>query len=550
MADATQNQLPKPADNPLLASVQGLSNLSVLRQIGVMLGLAATFAAVIAIFMWAQTPNYSLLYANLTEKDTTTIIDTLQQQGILYKLDPATGALMVPTKDLQSARLKLAAEGLPHSAGMGFETLREDSGFGTSQFLETARFQRSLEVELARSIANISNVETARVHLAIPKSSVFIRNRMKPSASVIVHLHSGRALEEDQVDAITHLVAFSVPELEADSVTVVDQKGRLLSGRKQSEQMAISTDQLDYAQKIEKSYMERIINILMPVVGPQGVQAQVTADVDFSVTEQTQELFNPDAPSLRSQQVAEESTLGATDGGVPGALSNQPPGGSAVPEKAGAAEQTASAAEQVQRSKRNSTSNYELDKTISHTRLSANKLRRLSVAVVVDDRLLANGERRPHTPEELERMTNLVKDAVGFDLQRGDSVSLTNASFSQPAPVEPLPEVPMWEQPWFWDVVKIAAAAIAIFAVIFGFIRPFMRSLVAHAHVRTVTAGGMEGQGGDQLLPGGAGPAGMLGGPMRAPSQQDKIQQMRSFADSEPQLVAEVLKRWSSSDEK
>ncbi|MEW5757149.1 MAG: flagellar basal-body MS-ring/collar protein FliF, partial [Pseudomonadota bacterium] len=311
MAEATQNQLPKPSDNPLLASVQGLSNLSVLRQIGVMLGLAATFAAVIAIFMWAQTPNYSLLYANLTEKDTSTIIDTLQQQGIQYKLDPATGALLVPSKDLQSVKLKLAAEGLPHSTGMGFETLREDSGFGTSQFLETARFQRSLEVELARSIANINNVETARVHLAIPKSSVFIRNRMKPSASVIVHLHAGRSLEEDQVDAITHLVAFSVPELEAGSVTVVDQKGRLLSGRKQSEQMALSTDQLEYAQKIEKNYMERIINILMPVVGPQGVQAQVTADVDFSVTEQTQELFNPDAPSLRSQQVAEESTSGA-----------------------------------------------------------------------------------------------------------------------------------------------------------------------------------------------------------------------------------------------
>jgi len=229
MAEATQNQLTTGQGSGLVSSFQGLNSLPVLRQIGLLIGLAASVAAGVAIVLWSSTPSFNMLYGNLSEKDANAVVETLQAQGIQYKIDPTTGGVMVPARDLHEVRLSLAAEGLPRGTGVGFESLQQDSGFGTSQFLETARYHRSLEVELARSISKINNIESTRVHLAIPKSSVFVRDRKKPTASVIVHLYSGRSLEPGQVAAIAHLVSSSVPDMEEGGVTVVDQKGRLLS---------------------------------------------------------------------------------------------------------------------------------------------------------------------------------------------------------------------------------------------------------------------------------------------------------------------------------
>jgi len=469
------------------------------------------------------------------------------------------------------ARLKLAAEGLPRGTGLGFEALREESGFGTSQFIETARYHRSLEVELGRSISKINAVQSARVHLAMPKSSVFIRDRQNPSASVAVNLHQGRNLEEAQIEAITHLVASGVPNMESSSVTVVDQKGRLLSGSKKSSQLAQSTDQLEYVQRLEQRFADRINNILIPIVGRQGVQAQVVADVDFTITEQTQELFNPDAPALRSQQRSEERSNGLIGGGIPGALTNQPPGDGEAPERAVGGENGAAATSA--NSKTRSTSNYELDKTISHTRIAPGRIKRLSVAVVIDDRLLANGESRSHSPEEIERMTRLVKDAVGFDVQRGDSVSFSNVTFSSPEVIEDLPEVPMWEQPWVYDLGKYLVAALALMLIYIGVLRPIMRGLFpapvpfvgeeSKAGAQTAGGGptatlqGLDGADLENLTPeqrqalleaGGDEAAQLLSLPKR--SHDEQLAEIRKIIEEEPQLVAEVVKGWMDEDDK
>ncbi len=568
MAEATNTQLAQaglaesPASataNPLQKSLQS----DVAKKLGMMVGLAASIALGFAVVLWSMQPNYSLLYGNLSENDAQSIVDALQAQGVEYKLDSATGAVMVPADTLHDIRLKMAAEGLPRGTGIGFESLQQDSGFGTSQFIETARYHRSLEVELARTISNINTIESARVHLAMPKSSVFIRDRQKPSASVTVKLHQGRILEENQISAITHLVASGVPNMEASSVTVVDQKGNLLSGKKRSSELAQSTDQLEYVQRLEQRYAERINNILMPIVGRNGVEAQVVADVDFTITEQTQELFNPDAPALRSQQQSEERSSGVLGGGIPGALANQPPADAVAPEQVTT---TDGSSQSPSSSKSRSTANYELDKTISHTRIAPGRVKRLSVAVVVDDRLLNNGERRSHSPEEVERMIGLVKDAVGFDVQRGDSVSFTNIAFSDPQPLEALPDAPLWEEPWVYDLGKYLVAALALLMIYIGLLRPVMRGLFpspedierareaerkAEAPTATLAGIDLENLTPEQrqaLLEAGGEKSTILLPPKR--SHEDQLNDVRRIVEDEPQLVAEVLKGWLEADEK
>lgn len=568
MAEATENALvptdKPPGSNPLARAVENVNKLPFLRQLGLMIGLAASVAIGVGVILWSQTPSYSVLFSGLEQKDSAAVVEALQKSGGEYKLDPATGAIMVPAAKLHEMRLSLASQGLPNGSAQGLEMLQKDSGFGTSQFLESARYYRAMEVELARSIQSISTVQSARVHLAIPKQSVFVREREQPSAAVIVHLYSGRTLEAGQVAAITHMVASSVPNLEASQVTVTDQNGKLLTSPKRSDEMALSADQFEYSQKVESSYADRIVNILAPVVGMEGVHAQVTADIDFSATEQTQELYNPDTPALRSQQASQELNNGSLDAGVPGALSNQPPGAATVPQavQQPPAAPGAAGAANAGRSRSSNTSNYELDKTISHTRMSPGRVQRLSVAVVVDDRLLANGQRRPHSPEEMERLSQLVRDAVGYTVERGDSVSVTNLAFNAPL-VEEIPEPAMWEQPWFWDIAKQLLAGLAILLLVFAVLRPMMRNLSrkeepAVAGAAGTGAGvGMPGQGGTPLegavaedrLTLTSGTPGAQ--PLLPPSEQERhdlIEQARAIVDTEPALVAQIMKGWVNED--
>jgi flagellar M-ring protein FliF len=538
------------------ASFEGMSNLKVWRQIGLLIGLAASIAtAVVIAYYFIATPSYGVLYAGLEKQDVSTVLDALRQSNIDAKIDENSGAILVPAKDVHNARIKLAAEGLPKGVSAGFADLDQKNSFGISQFMEKARYQHALEVELSRTIMSLSSVRNARVHLAIPRQSVFVRNRKKPQASVTVTLFPGRVMEKGQVSAIVHLVAASVPNMEADKVTVVDHKGKLLTNGSGDKQLGMDTAQFDYTRRIETSYIDRIEDILEPVLGPGASRAQVTADIDFTMSEQTQELYNPDTPALRSNQTTEERTTGgAMGGGVPGALSNQPPGAASAPESVTNNDNAAANAEVPSRSHRREIRNFELDKTISHTRYAMGNVRRLSVAVVVDDKIITGEDgqptRMPRTPEELDRLTELVKKAVGFSAQRGDSVNVINSSFTVPAEPEALPEPPMWEQAWIQDMVKNIMGGILILALYLMVFRPVMKSLAKQQVV--VKHEGGEGEQQGQLGAGGAPALGADGAmpALGAPnsSYEQKLQTATKAVEQDPKLVAQVVKNWVAAD--
>ncbi len=543
-----------------------LTDNPLFRQLAVMIGIAASVALGVAVVLWSQSPSYAPLYGNLADKDATQVLDALQKTGADYKVDQGSGMIMVPAGKVTELRMQLASSGLPNSDGLGFELLQQDVGFGTSRIVERARHQQAMQGELARTIATIGAVQSARVHLAIPKQSVFVRERKKPSASVTVKLFSGRSLEDGQVEAIVHLVASSVPEMEPGRVTVVDHKGRLLSGDESSTEMKRSSTQFEFTRKIEEHYRNRIESLLAPIVGAEKVRAQVTADVDFTVTEQTQERYNPDQPALRSEQLNEEQRRSGTTQGVPGALSNQPPAIGQAPEVAGGAAGEASGA--ALDSSRQSTRNYELDRVISHTRMAPNALRRLSVAVVVDDQLVPGADgavtRRERTPEEMERLTQLVREAIGFDVRRGDSVKVINSAFLEPQPVEDLPEPAIWEEAWFWDVIKQVGGVLLVLLLVFGVLKPTISRLTSTSRAEAgvgaegATVTGPLGPDGQPLVAGQAGAEGadslLLGSdgaPIKLPGggeYENIMDAARNLVDSDPKRVAQLVKLWIAED--
>ncbi|MCW8947235.1 MAG: flagellar basal-body MS-ring/collar protein FliF [Sedimenticola sp.] len=529
-------------------SQAGLGQNPVVRQLGVMIGIAASVALGIAVVLWSQTPNYTVLFGNLAQKDASEVVAALEQNGIPYKVNSSTGAVMVDSGKVQEARMKLAGQGLPHSDSLGFEILQQETGFGTSRALEAARFHRALEGELARTISTLTNIESARVHLATPKKSVFVRKQNNPTASVVLKLYSGRVLDKGQVAAIVHLVASSVPELDSSKITVVDHKGNLLSGEMDSRQMMLTSSQFEYTKELEKHYRQRVEEILSPILGAERVRAQVSAEVDFTVTEQTSERFNPDLPALRSEQTNEQLSQLSAVQGVPGALSNQPPAAGNAPEVAGAGADVGAAGSPLNSSKR-ATRNYELDKTISHTRLSSNKLRRLSVAVVVDD-LITQAEdgtttRIERTPEDINRITRLVKESIGFNAQRGDSVEVINSPFMAPEQPAPLPELAIWQQPWVWDVAKQAGGVILVLVLILFVLRPTMKKLIEPPVVHRLsetegaTAGGAAGGAGMSLE--GDDDSMMLPGPEK---YENTLEAARQMVQDDPKRVAQVIRSW------
>lgn len=444
---------------------------------------------------------------------------------------------MVAGTDVHEARLKLAGEGIPKGAGVGFEMLENTESFGVSQFMENARYQRALEGELARTITSINSVRSARVHLAIPKQSAFIRNRKKATASVTLDLYAGRSIEDSQIAAISHMVAASIPNLEADQVTVIDQNGRLLTSPQTTDDMRMTSTQFEYRQKLEEYYINRIEKILTPILGESGVRAQVSADIDFTVSEQTQESYNPDLPAIRSEQTVEEEMTGSQlAGGVPGSLANQPP---------------APVAENVTETlpgstTRKATRNYELDKTISHTRTGAGSVQRLSVAVVVDDGQTVDedGEiiREPRTQEEIDRISSLVKEAIGFNVQRGDSVNVINASFTIPPEPEELPEPSFFDNPGLWSGLKQVLAIGGVLLLVFGVLRPVLRELVAKGEIVASSRSQMvPGLSQDQLSLANQQELG-------ARSYEDNLNNARTIAAQDPKRVAQVVNNWVSSD--
>jgi len=470
------------------------------------LGAAAALALLVAILvstaLWVNQPAYRPLYAGLADKEAGQVMEALQAQKIPFRIDKTTGSIEVPTDQVHAARLKLATQGLPQSAAGGLELLAQPQGLGVSQFMESARYQHALEVELARSIASLQPVQEARVHLALPKASAFVRDQKKPSASVIVQLYPGRNLEPGQVAAINHLIAASIPGMESSQVMVVDQRGNLLTRGQDGAKspVGVSEDQFSYARRLEQDYANRIETLLMPIVGPGRVRAQVSADMDFTVVEQTQERFDPASQVLRSEQTSEERRIaGMAPGGIPGALSNQPPGavqlGAAVPAQAQSPMPSKVASEGTppagvtdaanlpppQDISRQSTRNYEIDKTVSRISQPVGTIRRLSVAVLVDDweQVSAEGEsvKTPLNDAELARLTAVVKEAVGFNAARGDSINVVNQAFKVVDFADTSEKSPWWARPGLMDAIQKGFVMLMMPVVLIMVMRPLLRRL-------------------------------------------------------------------------
>jgi flagellar M-ring protein FliF len=459
----------------------GINRLGVFRQIGLMVGLAASVALGLALVLWLQEPNYQPLMNNIKPQDLEEATRVMNLNGYNFKIDHRTGMLLVEASKLYEARMKLAATGITNEQTLGYEILDKEQALGTSQFMESTRFKRGLEGELARSIASFNNIRNARVHLAIPKRSVFVRDSRQPSASVLVETSSARPITREQVDSIVNLVAGSVPEMNKSQVTVVDQNGNLLSKNDESELDKMVSKEFEYSRKMEEVLNNRINSLLTPIMGAERFRSEVSADIDFTQTESTEESFNPDAQVLRSEQTLDEQKQLLADGGIPGALANQPPGNAQVPEQAGAAAgQDGGVPTNIRTQK---TRNYEVDRTISYTRQQQGRLKRLTVAVAIDDIRNINPETgavtfTPWTEAELERLTLLVRNAVGYSAARGDSVNVINTPFA-PQVVEPFAEPEIWEQDWFWDLVWKGLAVLVALIVIFAVIRPTFKNLAS-----------------------------------------------------------------------
>jgi flagellar M-ring protein FliF len=533
------------------------------------IGAALLLALAIAAVVIGRQSDWRVLYANLGDKDGGAVVAQLAQMNVPYKYSEGGGAVMVPADKVHDVRLRLASQGLPKGSVAGFE-LMENNRFGMTQFQEKLSFQRGLEGELTRSIQSLASVQSARVHLALPNQNGFFREQQKPSASVLLSLHPGRPLERSQIAGIIHLVASSVPELSPSAVSVVDDSGKLLSttGEPGSAGGA-DAQQLQYVQQLEQQYTRRILDILEPVVGRQNVKAQVTADIDFSQTEATSEEHRPnlaaEASAVRSQQTVETTgaQAGAAPAGVPGAASNQPPGpssapvnGSAAPLSPGGAAPAAGA--QRPPGKRESTINYEVDKTVKTVRGASGQIRRLSAAVVLNYQNIADAQGKssatPLSAQQIEQMTALVRETIGFNKERGDSVNLMNAPFLVEASQQA--ELPLWKKPEALDLARSLAWPIGLVLigviVLFGLVRPGFKAMAlaapAAAAGAKLDAMLAEMPPRPALASGAAGAAEALPAPSQAVPEQARLEGARQMARQNPVAVANIVKTWVNGD--
>ncbi len=517
-------------------------------------GLAGLAAVVLAMTLWSGQGDYKVLYANLSDKDGGAIIAQLSQMNVPYKHADGGAAILVPASKVHDARLKLASAGLPKGSVVGYE-LMDGARFGQTQFQERLTFQRGLEGELTRSITSMAAVQNARVHLALPNQNGFFREQQKPSASVMLTLHAGRTLDRAQVAGIVHLVSSSVPEMNPKAVSVLDQTGALLSGPSESTQGAgLDAQQLQYVNQIETGFAKRIFDLLEPVVGRENLRATVTADVDFSQSEATSEEFRPNqgqnaSTTIRSQQTTEQSGgTAALPSGIPGAASNQPPVPATAPLTGPAqplqAAQGAGAA--LSSSRRDAVTNYEVDKTVRVTRNATGTVKRLNAAVVVNSRSVTDAKGKTTqvalSAEEMEKLTALVQESIGFNKERGDSVKVINAPFKLD-PAARGSELAWWKEPEMLDMLRAGAvpAGLALMAVIvfFGLIRPAAKALLAKpvpapgAHLNVVSD--------DELLP--AAPRAL-----EPPVPSDRLLGARALAKQNPAAVASIVRGWVSGD--
>ncbi len=527
----------------------GFFDLPLAKQLILLVGLAASIALGIYIVLWSKTPDFVPLYSQLSTRDSSDVVDALARTGIPFKLDENTGLVMVASGKAQEAKLKLAGLGVPSHSGNGFEILDKDSVFGASQLLERARYIKAMQGELEKTISSIEHIKSARVHLAIPKQSTFVKDKKEPSASVFVDIYGGYKLDSDQVSAITHLVASSIQGLSSQNVTVIDQNGKLLSTTG-SDSMSAAAKQLDYTHKLESIYSKRIHDLLAPIVGYDRVKAEVTAVLDFTSFEETTENFDPQKTAIRSERLSDiqkSSSDEASVGGVPGALSNQPPNPQAA---AGAAPQAKPAAQSGSKDQKTvenpvsmsvnkqATRNFEIDRQIKHQVNVPGKLLKLSVAVVVDDKVTyddkGNATKTPLTEEDIKKIDSLVKDAIAFDKERGDRVTIINSAFAQSEPIEPLPKQSLFDNPLVYTVLKQALAAILILTLIFVVLRPIIRNLTSISSFKQRLVKQMAQSDSTALLDG-------KGRKLNEGEYQVRIKEL---INEDPKKAAQVIKGW------
>lgn len=528
-------------------NLAGVLRIPAVRQVISLIGVAAAVAAGFAIVLWSQTPQFTQLHGDMSPAEATDVAEALQAADIDYKLS-SNGTVLVAESHLHEARLELASLGLPLTSTAGMEMMQEQSSFGVSQFMESARYQHALESELAQTIASLGAVREARVHLAIPKQTAFIRDSKGASASVLLQLYGGRVLESDQASAIVHLVASSVPNLIPSEVTLIDQHGRLLSSGTEQAAGAQAATQFKFSRRLEETYKKRIEDLLTPLVGAGRIRAEVVADVDFTYTEETSESFDPARSVVRSEQISEDLTTGAASlaSGIPGALSNQPPEATGVDPGSVATE-----GEQAEpkNSSRSSVRNFEVDRTIRHTRPQSGAVRRLSVAVLIDDAPVEGADgaaaQNTLTDSDIERYTALVKEAVGFNEARGDSVVVLNEAFRAAEPVEEFEPPALWERPGVISGAKQVLGAVLVLAIAFGVVKPMLNGVVSGGTAVSgeyIGAGGFSGTTGAAQLAGGA-------AAIPGPNYDEKVAAAKNITGNDPARVAQVVKKWVATDE-
>jgi flagellar M-ring protein FliF len=526
--------------------LQGLGRIPARQVLALMLGAAAIIAVLVGSWLYMESSDYRVLYSNLSDRDGGAIIASLTQMNVPYKFAEGGGAILVPSSQVHDTRLRLASQGLPKGGTVGFE-LVDNQKFGTTQFQEQINYQRGLEGELAKSIQSLSAVQAARVHLAIPKPSVFLRDAQGPSASVILTLYPGKSLDRAQVSGILHLVASSVSELALNNVSIVDQTGALLSKNGDAaDSGGLDATQLAYIRQIEQSTMQHIVDILEPILGPNNARVQVTADVDFSRSEAVAETFKPNqtpaAAAIRSQQLNQSSTTGTSAAqGVPGALSNQPPAGGVAPIDGKAPNAAVPPQTAPTSTRKDESTSYEVDKTIQHTRAPVGGIKRLTAAVVVNYRKETDDKGKVTNvaikPQELEQINALVREAMGFNKERGDSLNVLNAAFNAPEQ-EVMPDVPWWKQrdniSMGKEIGKYVLLALVIAYLFFGVLRPGVKRAFKEDEVPEL-----------QSL---TGPEGHPALSSEVEQRGDQLQLARKMAREDPKIVANVVKSWVTND--
>ncbi|TMO75481.1 flagellar basal body M-ring protein FliF [Pseudoalteromonas sp. S3785] len=539
--------------------LSALNGVDVLRQVTLIIALAICLAIAIFVIIWARQPDMRPLGKMPTEELIQTL-DFLDAQKIDYELDG--NVISVDESEYQNIKLLMAREGLEQGPTSGTDIIMQDMGFGVSQRLERERLKHGREQQLARTIEELNNVTRAKVLLAIPKENVFARREKKPSATVVLTLKRGRTLDGEEIDSVVDMIASAVQGLEPSRVTVTDQNGRLLNSGSQDSLAARSRKEYDIERKREQEYLEKIDSILIPVVGLGNYTAQVDLNMDFSSVEETQKRYNPDLPAVRSETTFEENNIGGLAVGIPGALTNQPPMNSTIPEVAG--QSNAGTATNPSRVHKEATRNFELDTTISHKRQQTGVIRRISVSVAVDyvPKVGENGETTmaPRSVEALSNIRRLLQGGVGFDMQRGDALEVVTVPFVREA-VDLDLEVPLWEQDWFMKIIRLVLGALVIIVLIMAVVKPMLKRLIypddtLEEYDEDALSSGVDI--GDSTLDmlnkdfDSAAVGFSSDGTLQLPDlhgDEDLLKAVRALVANEPELSSQVVKAWLTEDD-